>query len=126
MKMFVSRRGSFTLTCLQIHRRNHLLSGVLLAFPTKTDHVHRLAADANRFEYRTSLKASDPMYTPGALRYGGMRTAAALGAPGGLLLFDTGDTGVESLCRKVYLAGALEARAGAAKQGEIVAWLVGR
>jgi hypothetical protein len=89
-----------------------------------TGHVRRLAANVDRFEYQATLAASSQMYSPGALRYGGMRAAAALGAPRDLLLYNTGESGVETLCRKVYGEGNLETRAGAATEAEVVAWLV--
>jgi dienelactone hydrolase len=98
----------------------------LLARPLTSD-VSRLVADASQFEFSPSMPATDEMYSPGALRCGGLRTAAALVAPRRMLVHNTGNALDMSICRRGYTRdGALadlQALPAAATVEEIVAWL---
>jgi hypothetical protein len=59
---------------------------VLLARALCGDAVMRTAVDANQFDFDQVHKTSDEMMLPGALKYGGLSSFAALCAPGELYL----------------------------------------
>jgi dienelactone hydrolase len=52
--------------------------------------VARTAVEVGGFRFEDVKDVEDPKYLPGALRYGGLPTLAALAAPGELLLADAG------------------------------------
>jgi len=52
--------------------------------------VSRTAVEGDRFEYAVDRNEPSERVLPGVLRFGGLRAAAALAAPGPLLLHHTG------------------------------------
>ena len=54
---------------------------VLLAGGLAGEQVTRTVADAGGFRFAGITKTSDPMFLPGALKYGGLGGLAALAAP---------------------------------------------
>src|SRR5439155_179207 len=68
--------------------------------------VARTVVDADRFEYVIDREVPTDRVLPGILRFGGLRAAAALAAPGALLLHHTGGTLDPAWARQAYeLAG---------------------
>lgn len=61
----------------------------LLAAALAGDHVTHVVADANGFSFANLKKTADPMYLPGALKYGDLGGLAALAAPTKLTLAGT-------------------------------------
>ena len=59
---------------------------VLLARGLAGDRVDKTVVDANGFSFRKVGSTSDPMFLPGALKYGGLGGLAALAAPGNLMV----------------------------------------
>ena len=62
----------------------------LIARSLCTDAVRRTAVDANHFDFARVSSTDDEMMLPGALKYGGLTTAAALAAPSYLMIYNTG------------------------------------
>jgi dienelactone hydrolase len=81
---------------------------VLLAKALCGDVLGRIAVDANQFDFDQVKSTSDEMMLPGALKYGGMASFAALCAPGELYLHN-----VRASPRTDWIADAYKA-AGAA------------
>ncbi len=86
----------------------------LLARALAGDHVDRTIADVQGFSFSTVSKTTDPMYLPGASKYGGLGGLAALSAPGALTLAGmTGDAKSElKPLAQVYRAAAGNLDAG--------------
>jgi dienelactone hydrolase len=85
----------------------------LLARGLCNDVVGRTAVDLGGFSFTEIKDVADPMYLPGALRYGEISALAALAAPGELLLADTRtlDMGwVRDAYRSVGIHGDAELR----------------
>jgi hypothetical protein len=68
------------------------------------DKVGKAAADANGFRFEQVKDANDEMMLPGALRYGGLLTLAAAGAPGELFLHNTKGAGPAAALEAAYRA----------------------
>jgi dienelactone hydrolase len=68
------------------------------------DKVARTAADLNGFRFEQVKSFDDPMMLPGALKYGGLTTLAALAAPHELYLHNTKGTGPASFLEAAYKA----------------------
>ena len=62
----------------------------LIARSLCTDAVRRTAVDANHFDFARVSSTDDEMMLPGALKYGGLTTAAAPAAPSYLMIYNTG------------------------------------
>lgn len=93
-----------------------------------TEGIDRLAVDANAFEFPPSLPSTDPMFSPGMRRYGGLGMAAALAAPSPLLLSNTGTALDPAWCARAYARegaeGSLIVRQGGVTGTELAAWLI--
>ncbi|HZK81606.1 MAG TPA: hypothetical protein VFC46_11075, partial [Humisphaera sp.] len=63
----------------------------LLARGLCHDEVSRTAVDVGGFSFARVKDVADPLYLPGALKYGGLPALAALSAPGELLLSNAGN-----------------------------------
>ncbi len=87
---------------------------VLLARGLCGDAVARTAVDANQFDFDQVKTTSDEMMLPGALKYGGLASFAALCAPGELYLHN-----VRASPRNDWIKDAYQA-AGAADKLKIV------
>ncbi len=74
----------------------------LIARSLCADAVRRTAIDANRFDFAQVSSTDDEMMLPGAIKYGGMTTAAALAAPSHLLIHNTGPKRVGDAARQVF------------------------
>lgn len=61
----------------------------LLAAGLAGDKIERTIVDIQGFSFENLDKTSDPMYLPGALRYGGLGGLAALAAPRELIVYGT-------------------------------------
>jgi dienelactone hydrolase len=100
----------------------------LLARALDSD-VARTAVDADAFEYALDRDEPSEQAIPGILRFGGLRAAAALAAPGALLLHHTAGILDSTWARRAYdLEGHPEAfRSTAERLGtdELVRWLFG-
>ncbi|MBW3540018.1 MAG: acetylxylan esterase [Planctomycetes bacterium] len=84
---------------------------VLLARAVSGDAVEQTLVDVAGFGFKNVESASDPMYLPGALKYGGLGGLAALAAPGRLVIAGTDGTPLSEL-------GALQAAYRAAGAAE--------
>jgi hypothetical protein len=62
---------------------------VLLAAGLLRDQIAGAVADARGFSYQSIPHTTDPLFLPGALKYGGLGGLAALAAPTELELFGT-------------------------------------
>jgi hypothetical protein len=99
---------------------------VALARPLCGDVVARTAADLDRFDFANVKSMDDEMMLPGALKYGGLPTLAALAAPHELLLHNAPANG--------SVLGAAYQAAGQAKNlrrdekqltaNEVIGWLL--
>jgi dienelactone hydrolase len=100
----------------------------LLARALCKDAVRRTLVDANLFDFTRVNSADDEMMLPGALKYGGLTTAAGLCAPAELLIHNAGRRSVEAMAEDVYRAtgapGRLTVVAGRMDRGKIVDWLM--
>jgi hypothetical protein len=92
--------------------------------------VARAAIDADAFEYRSDADEPPDRLLPGVLRFGGLRAAAALAAPGDLLLHHTGDALDPAWASKAYelwkQPDALRTSRTRLAPDEVVAWLTER
>jgi dienelactone hydrolase len=105
---------------------------VLLARPF-AGQVRRTAADTAGWEWPESLPQTHEMLLPGAIRFGGMRTIAALAAPEPLFLFNCGARGaagaglelkhLQSAYRLANRERLLQTSEGLAAPPELVEWL---
>lgn len=100
----------------------------LLARGLCGDAVSRTAVDVNGFSFRSVKDVDDPMYLPGALRYGDLAGLAALVAPGELFLSNAGDfdtTWIKDAYRTANVSSGSERLRIERKpaQQEIVSWL---
>jgi dienelactone hydrolase len=75
----------------------------LLARALAGDAVTRLAADADRFDFDQVKLEADENFLPSALRYGGLWGLAAVGAPGEVLVYNTGNDALP-WCSDAYRA----------------------
>jgi dienelactone hydrolase len=100
----------------------------LLARALAGSKVSRTAADVHRFRFEAVRSVSDEMMLPGALKYGGLPTLAALAAPGELFVHNERGTGVGRQLKLVYkAAGAadkLRTLAEAVAPEKVVDWLL--
>jgi dienelactone hydrolase len=101
---------------------------VLLARGLCGDTVTRTAADFNGFRFEKVTKTTDEMMLPGALKYGGLPTLAALAAPGELYVHHHQGTGSGHWLKTIYeAAGAkdkLERLSEKAAPEKVVEWLM--
>jgi hypothetical protein len=90
--------------------------------------VARTVVDADGFEYAVDREVPAERAIPGILRFGGLRAAAALAAPGPLLLHHTGGALDPAWARQAYeLAGHPGAFTTSSKRleaDEVVGWLM--
>jgi hypothetical protein len=78
----------------------------LIARSLCADAVRRTVVDANQFDFDQVASTDDEMMLPGALKYGGLPTAAALAAPFELFIHNTGPTFREVAAQAYRAAGA--------------------
>jgi dienelactone hydrolase len=101
---------------------------VLLARGLCGDAVTRSAADANQFDFDQVKTASDEMMLPGALKYGGMASFAALCAPGELYLHNVRASSRNDWIKDAYqAAGAadkLKLQTEKAPDEKVIEWLL--
>ena len=101
---------------------------VVLARVLCGDAVGRTAADVHRFRFESVRTVTDEMMLPGALKYGGLGTLAALCSPGELFLHNKQGTSTGKIIKDAYqAAGAAEHfyRLGEkATPDQVVDWLL--
>jgi hypothetical protein len=83
--------------------------------------VARTAVEVGR-GFDSVKSVEDPLYLPGALRYGDLPVLAALAAPGELLLSGARDFD-RTWLQAAYRAGGLQIEDRAASAERIVEWL---
>jgi dienelactone hydrolase len=83
---------------------------VVLARALAGDVVGRTAADLDGFRFENVTTNDDPMMLPGALKYGGLPSFAAMCAPGELLLHNHRHTGTGQIVPDAYRAAAAESK----------------
>jgi len=69
----------------------------LLAAALAGDHVQQVIADAKGFSFSKIKSTSNPMFLPGALKYGGLGGLSALAAPTKLTVAGTGEIATDEL-----------------------------
>jgi hypothetical protein len=101
---------------------------VLLARGSCGDAVARTVVDANQFDFDQVKTTSDEMMLPGALKYGGLASFAALCAPGELYLHNVRPSSRNDWIKDAYkAAGAadhLELQTEKASDDKIIDWLL--
>jgi dienelactone hydrolase len=101
---------------------------VLLARALSGDAVARTAVDANQFDFDQVKTTSDEMMLPGALKYGGMASFAALCAPGELYLHNVRASPRNDWIKDAYkAAGAadhLKLQTEKASDDKVIEWLL--
>jgi hypothetical protein len=101
---------------------------VVIARALAGDLVDRTAADLNQFRFEGVRSNEDEMMLPGALKYGGLPSFAALCAPGKLLLHNPAkEQSTEYLKAAYQVAGAMEqlvVEQGKAPAEKVVNWLL--
>jgi len=117
-----------------INNRVHLLGfgkagpWVLLARGLCGDAVARTVVDANQFDFDQVKTTSDEMMLPGALKYGGLLSFAALCAPGELYLHNVRASSRNDWIKDAYkAAGAadhLKLQTEKAADDKVIDWLL--
>jgi hypothetical protein len=101
---------------------------VVLARSLCGDAISRTAADLNQFDFAGIDNVNDEMMLPGALKYGGLPTLAALAAPHQLLLYNTQGTGATTFLDAAYQAtgkaGNLRREDKQLSGAEAIGWLL--
>jgi hypothetical protein len=100
---------------------------VMLARPFAGS-INRTAADAAQWEWDSSVGVTNPMALPGALRYGGMKAFACLGAPDPLFVYNYGaavDTTWLEDAYRIQESKGLRLTPGRATQEALASWLAG-
>jgi hypothetical protein len=101
---------------------------VILARGLCGDAVTRTAVDANQFDFDQVKTTSDDMMLPGALKYGGLTSFAALCAPGELYLHNIRASSRNDWIKDAYkAAGAadhLKIQTEKASDDKIIDWLL--
>src|SRR5262249_9583593 len=115
-------------------KRVHLIGfggagpSVLLARALAGDAVVRTAADGKQFRFEDVLSNDDEMMLPGALKYGGLPSFAALCAPGELLLHNPAKDApidcLKSAYQAVGVADRLVLEKGKISVEKVVNWLL--
>jgi dienelactone hydrolase len=83
---------------------------VLLARGLCGSAVARAAADGNQFAFDSIQRVDDPMFLPGALKYGGISALAAVGAPAELFLYNQRHGASDGWLKATYQAAGAEER----------------
>ncbi len=100
---------------------------VALARPLCGDAVNRTAADLHQFRFEKIKTADDEMMLPGGLRYGGLLSFVALGAPRPMFLWNTDGTGNQAWLDAAYAGTkSLQTAPGAVEPSAAVSWLMGQ
>jgi dienelactone hydrolase len=102
---------------------------VLLAAALLRDKVASIMADARGLSYETIPATTDPLYLPGALKYGGLGGLAALAAPTKLEVFGTegiSSAELEPLSAVYKSAGGVVTTKSAPLIGELVVGRLGK
>jgi dienelactone hydrolase len=90
--------------------------------------VRRTVVDANQFDFAQVASTDDEMMLPGALKYGGLPTAAALAAPCELLIHNTGPKTFRDIAAQAYRAAGAASRLTLSSerigQERIIDWLL--
>jgi hypothetical protein len=90
--------------------------------------VDRTAVDANQFDFDNMKSTSDEMMLPGALKYGGMPSFAALCAPGKLYLHNMraspGNEWIKDAYRAAGAADKLQIVQEKMPDDKVVEWLL--
>jgi len=101
---------------------------VLLARALCGDAVSRTAVDANQFDFDQVITTSDEMMLPGALKYGGLASFAALCAPGELYIHNMRNSPRNDWIKDAYqAAGAadkLKLQSEKAPDDKVIDWLL--
>lgn len=101
---------------------------VVLARGLCGDAVSRTAADLDQFRFEKVMSTSHEMMLPGALKYGGLGSFAALAAPGSLYLHNAEGTGVGSLAKDAFQAagapGQLALAGEKSAPEQVIDWLL--
>jgi hypothetical protein len=101
---------------------------VLLARGLCGNAIVRTAVDANQFDFDLVKQTSDEMMLPGALKYGGMASFAALCAPGELYLHNVRASPRNDWIKDAYrAAGAadkLKLQTEKADEDKVIEWLL--
>ena len=101
---------------------------VLLAQALCGDAVVRTVVDANQFDFDQVKTTSDEMMLPGALKYGGLSSFAALCAPGELYLHNIRASSRNDWIKDAYkAAGAsdrLKLQTEKASDDKVIEWLL--
>jgi hypothetical protein len=101
---------------------------VLLARGSCGDAVARTVVDANQFDFDQVKTTSDEMMLPGALKYGGLASFAALCAPGELYLHNVRPSSRNDWIKDAYkAAGAadhLKLQTEKASDDKVIDWLL--
>jgi dienelactone hydrolase len=95
----------------------------LLARALCGDAVRRTLVENSGFSFSSVKSVDDPMYLPGALRYGDLGAFAALAAPGELFLANSKGLDTTHLRAAYGKAEALHIEEGAVTSKAIVEWL---
>jgi dienelactone hydrolase len=82
----------------------------LLARALCGDAVRRTLVDANRFDFAQVNSTDDEMMLPGALKYGGLTTAAGLCAPAELFIHNAGHKSINGAAMKAYRTAGVAVR----------------
>jgi hypothetical protein len=96
---------------------------VMLASALAGGAVKRTVADAGGFEFASVKDRNDVNFLPGAIRYGGLYNLAAMGAPGEMMVFNTGDADASALMAAYTAAGASTKCRVEKGKVDIVEWL---
>ena len=100
----------------------------LLARALCGDAVARTAVDVNQFRFENTTKTNEEMMLPGAVKYGGLASFAALCAPHDLFVFNHPGTPAGKLVQSAYEAvdakDHLERHKDKMSQEKIVEWLL--
>jgi hypothetical protein len=100
----------------------------VLASGLAGDAVRRIAADLDGFRFEHVIDMNDEMMLPGAIKYGGLLTLAALAAPHELLVYHTRGCGPATCLTAAYeAAGAsdkLQRREETMEPAAVVEWLL--
>jgi hypothetical protein len=101
---------------------------VLLARALSGDRVSRTAIDADHFDFDEINRTYDEMMLPGALKYGGLSSFAALCAPGELYLHNMRATPRNDWIKDAYKASGaadhLKLQTEKAPDDKVIDWLL--
>jgi hypothetical protein len=127
---FLGHTRLYSVSGKKVHLLGFGQSGpwVLLARALSGNAVSRTAVDCNQFDFNQVTKTSDEMMLPGALKYGGMASFAALCAPGELYLHNVRASSRNDWIKDAYKAAGAEDRLKLqpekAPDDKVIEWLL--